>query len=135
MRPFRLDNDMKTMTGVFYPTGWMVLMFPGEREARDAARLLEEQHGVSPDAVLLVTPQQFRSEILGAKGDEAILPSAGTEGDTIRRFAELAAQGHHALMVHAPHAEESDRVMAALQGAPISYGQKYRKLVIEDIVA
>lgn len=135
MKPFQLENGMKTMTGVFYPTGWMVLMFPGEREARDAARLLEEQHGVAPDAVLLLTPQDFRGQILGAKGDEAPLPSAGSEGDTVRRFAELAAQGHHGLMVHAPKAEDSDRVMAALKDAPISYGQKYRKLVIEDIVA
>jgi len=37
--------------------------------------------------------------------------------------------------VHAPHAADSDRVMDLLQGAGISYGQKYRTLVIEDVVA
>jgi hypothetical protein len=36
--------------------------------------------------------------------------------------------------VHAPHQEDSDRVMAALKDVPIAYGQKYRKLVIEDLV-
>jgi hypothetical protein len=133
MRPFRLDSDMKTLRGVFYPTGWMVLMLPGEQQARDAARLLE-QNGIGGDAIMLMTPEDVRRELVGAEGDDNMLPSAGTEGDTVRNITELAAQGHHALMVHAPHQEDSDRVMAALKGVPIAYGQKYRKLVIEDLV-
>jgi hypothetical protein len=133
MRPFRLDSNMRTLGGVFYPTGWMVLMLPGEQQARDAARLLE-QNGIGGDALMLMTPEDVRRELVGAEGDDNMLPSAGTEGDTVRNITELAAQGHHALMVHAPHQEDSDRVMAALKGVPIAYGQKYRKLVIEDLV-
>ena len=133
MRPFHLDSSMKTMRGVFYPTGWMVLMFPGEQLARDAAKLLED-NGVADGDVLLLTPEDFRREIIGAAGDDDMLPSAGTEGDTVRRFAELAGQGHYGLMVHAPKSESSDHVMELLRGCPIAYGQKYRALVIEDIV-
>jgi hypothetical protein len=133
MRPFHIDSDMRTLRGVFYPTGWMVLMLPGEQQARDAARLLE-QNGIGGDAIMLMTPQDVRRELVGAEGDDNMLPSAGTEGDTVRNITDLAAQGHHALMVHAPHQEDSDRVMAALKGVPIAYGQKYRKLVIEDLV-
>jgi hypothetical protein len=132
MRPFHLDSGMKTMRGVFYPTGWMVLMFPGEQQARDAARTLVHD-GFAEDAMMLATPQEVRRELAGAAGDDDLVPSVGTEGDTVRKFAELAAQGHHALLVHAPHQEDSDRVMALLKGAPISYGQKYRTLVIEDL--
>jgi hypothetical protein len=133
MKPFHLESSMKTMRGVFYPTGYMVLMFPGEQEARDAARLLTDD-GIDADCVCLITPEDFRREIVGATGDDDMLPSAGTEGDTIRRFSELARQGHYALMIHAPKAEQSDHVMAVLKDAKISYGQKYRTLVIEDIV-
>jgi hypothetical protein len=133
MRPFHIDSDMRTLRGVFYPTGWIVLMLPGEQQARDAARLLE-QNGIGGDAIMLMTPADVRRELVGAEGDDNMLPSAGTEGDTVRNITELAAQGHHALMVHAPHQEDSDRVMAALKGVPIAYGQKYRKLVIEDLV-
>lgn len=133
MRRFHLDSEMKNMSGVFYPTGWMVLMMPGEQDARDAARLLAD-NGFADDALMIMTPEDVRTELLDAKGDEGIMPSAGTEGDTVRRFAEMAAQGHHALMVHAPHGEESDRVMELLKEFPISYGQRYRKLVIEDLV-
>jgi hypothetical protein len=132
MRPFQFDSKMKNMGGVFYPTGWTVLMLPGEREARDAARKLADA-GVAEDDVMLLTPQDFREHIVGATGDDEILPSAGTEGDTVRRFAELAREGHYGLMAHTPHQEDSDRVTAALADVPIAYGQKYRMLVIEDV--
>jgi len=134
MRPFQLDSGMTTMRGTFYPTGWMVLMFPGEQQARDAAQLLARE-GVGEDALMMVSPADVRKHLLGTAGDDGILPSAGTEGDTVRKFAELAAQGHYGLMVHVPHQEDADRVTALLENAPISYGQRYRKLVIEDVVA
>lgn len=134
MRKFKLDSDMTTMRGTFYPTGWMVLMFPGEQEARDAARLLADS-GVADDAMMFLTPQDVREHLLGAVGDDKLIPSAGTEGDTVRRIAEHSAQGHHGLMVHVPHQEDADRVTALLKDAPISYGQRYRKLIIEDVVS
>lgn len=133
MRPFHLESSMKTMRGVFYPTGWMLLMFPSEQGARDAARLLEDG-GLAESDVLLVTPEDFRREIVGATGDDDLLPSAGTEGDTVRKFSALAKEGHHGLMIHAPKSEDSDRIMEQLRDCKISYGQKYRTLVIEDIV-
>jgi len=132
MRAFHLDPNMKTMGGVFYPTGWMVLMFPGEQEARGAGKILADS-GMDDGDLMLITPGDFRREILGATGDDELLPSAGTEGDTVRRFAELAAQGHHALMIHAPDHKQSEHILELLRDRPISYGQKYRKLVIEDV--
>jgi hypothetical protein len=131
MKPFHLDPGMKTMRGVFYPTGWLVLMFAGEQQARDAAKLLSD-NGVDAD-VQLVTPEDFRRDIVGATGDDDMLPSAGTEGDTVRKFAGFARDGHYGLMVHAPKGEDSERVLELLRGSGIVYGQKYRHLVIEDV--
>ena len=133
MRPFHLDSGMRTMGGKFYPTGWMVLMFPGERDAQEAARKLADG-GIAESDVMMVTPDQFRTQILDLAHDNAILPSAGTEGDTVRQFATYAMRGHHALMVHAPESEQAERVMELLRDCPIAYGQRYRKLVIEDVV-
>jgi hypothetical protein len=121
------------MRGVFYPTGWLVLMFAGEQQARDAAKLLAD-NGVDGD-VLLVTPEDFRRDIVGAAGDDDMLPSAGTEGDTVRKFAQYAREGHHGLMIHAPKGEDSDRVVELLRGSGVTFGQKYRHLVIEDVEA
>lgn len=36
MKPFQLESSMLTMRGVFYPTGYMVLMFPTGQDARAA---------------------------------------------------------------------------------------------------
>lgn len=134
MKPFALEPDMVTMGGVFYPTGYMVLMFPTEKEARDAGHALEAD-GQNGESICLLTPQQIQEQIVRTVGNADIpLPSAGTEADTVRHFAQLASQGHYALMIHAPSHDESGHVMQVLRDAPISYGQKYRKLVIEDLV-
>lgn len=134
MKAFHLDSKMTTMGGVFYPTGYMFLMFPSEQEARTAERILEDD-GFYGEEVSLIPPQVIQEDIARTVGGADIpLPSAGTEADTVRRYAELASQGHWALMIHAPSAAETERVMGVLKDCKISYGQKYRHLVIEDLV-
>ena len=134
MKPFAIEPSMLTLRGVFYPTGYMFIMFPTEADARDAERILEE-NGCSGESISLLTSQDILEKVAHTVGDADIpLPSAGTEADTVRHFAQLASQGHHALMIHAPSAKQSDHVMEVLKNSNISYAQKYRHLVIEDLV-
>jgi len=135
MKPFTLEPGMLTMRGVFYPTGHMFLMFPTEQDARGAERVLE-RNGYSGEATSLLTPRDIQEKVARTVGNADIpLPSAGTEADTVRHFAELASQGHYALLIHAPSAKESERIMELLKDCHISHGQKYRHLVIEDLDA
>jgi hypothetical protein len=135
MKQFELEDKMLTLRGVFYPTGYMFIMFPTEKDARDAEYALEEAQGHSSDSVSLLTPQDILQKIARTVGNADLpLPSAGTEADTVRHFTELASQGHYALMIRAPTAAETERVMEVLKKFPISYAQKYRHLVIEDLV-
>lgn len=134
MKPFVLDNHMCTMRGVFYPTGHMVLMLPGEEEAKKACHDLTHA-GISSEEISLLPPDVIMDEIAHTVGSADMpLPSPGTEADTVRQLTHLAAQGQWGLLVHAPHAKDSEKVMQALKGHPITYGQKYRQLVIEDLV-
>ena len=134
MKHFELEPAMLTMRGVFYPTGYMVVMLLTEQDARAAVSKLEES-GVLGEKVALLSPDVIHEKIARTVGTADIpLPSAGTEADTVRRFAELASQGHWGLMIHAPHGDETARIMAILKAFPLSYGQKYRQLVIEDLV-
>lgn len=134
MKPFSLETDMLTMGGVFYPTGYMFVMFPTEKDARDGERKLEDD-GYTGEEISLVSPGDIQEKIARTVGNADIpLPSAGTEADTVRRYAELASQGHHALLIHAPKGEETEHIMQLLKDCPISYAQKYRHLVIEDLV-
>ena len=134
MKPLCVAS-LTNMRGVFYPTGYMVLMFPTLEDARHAYELLRKDH-VSEDDLCLATPEEFERQITGAtdEDDDALLPSVGTEGDTARRFRLLAHEGHHALIVHANPGMSSEHVLDLLKDLPISYGQRYRHLVIEDLV-
>jgi hypothetical protein len=136
MKPFAIEPNMLTMRGVFYPTGYMFIMFPTEQDARQAESALEDS-GISGESISLLSPQDIQEKVARTVGSADMpLPSAGTEADTVRHFTQLASEGHHALMIHAPTSRQSDRVMEVLKlkNAHMSYGQKYRNLVIEDLV-
>jgi hypothetical protein len=134
MKPFELLPKMLTMGGVFYPTGYMFIMFPTMKEARDAELALEDE-GYPGEYISFLTPRDIQEKVVRTIGHaDAPMPSAGTEADTVRRFAELASEGHHALLIHAPSAKQTEHVMDVLKDANISYGQKYRHFVIEDLV-
>ena len=133
MKPFILDSSMTTMAGVFYPTGHAVLMFPGKEEARKAGKALIDA-GFPEDDISVLPPEVIMGDIARTVGSADIpMPSVGTEADTVRQMTEFAAQGHWGLLVHAPHQKDGDRMMNALRGLPVSYAQKYRQLVIEDL--
>lgn len=135
MKPFTVDRRMTNMRGVFYPTGHIVLMFPTEEDARHAYQLLR-QDGIADDDLCLAKPEEFETQLIGASDDDddMLLPSIGTESDTARHFRELAHAGHHALVVHASAKVRSEHVLDLLHDTHISYGQRYRFLVIEDLV-
>jgi len=136
MKAFHIDSSMTNMRGVFYPTGHMVLTFPTERDARRACELLRRD-GVCEDDLCIAKPEEFERQLSDAidEYEDVLLPSVGTEFETARRFRHLAHQGHFALIVHAKSSMTSDHVLGVLHDLPISYGQRYRFLVIEDLVS
>lgn len=133
MKYLELSPDLLNLRGQFYPTGYIVAMFPGEDAARAAGKALAAA-GIGADGLSLITPEVMMGDVARTVGSgDMPLPSAGTEGDTIRRFAHLAAQGQWALMIHAPDNDVAERVMKALEGHRPSHAQRYRRLVIEDL--
>ena len=134
MKAFAPQSKMYTMSGVFYPTGYIFLMFPTAADAAEAERKLVDA-GCGGGEITLLTPQDIHEKIApgGMHADET-LPSPGSEGATARHYEHLAREGHHALLVPAKSAKETECVMHALQGMNISYAQKYRHFVIEDLV-
>lgn len=133
MKPFVLVPKMLTLQGVFYPTGYAFLLFPDEEDAKKAAAELEAA-GFDGDIIMLLPPEVILREIGKVDGESDVtLPSVGTEGATVRKYVDLAREGHFALMVKAPSDKDTQRVMAAIASLPFSYGQKYHILAIEDL--
>ena len=57
LKPFVLSPEMLTVFGVFYPTGYIVLMFPHVEQAEQAAHAQQNPFGaVTPDAVAPANP-------------------------------------------------------------------------------
>jgi hypothetical protein len=133
VQAFVMTPKMSTLQGVFYPTGYAFLMFPDAENAEEAARELEAANFDDQD-IMLLTPELILREIGKIDGESSIaLPSVGTEGATVRKYIDLAREGHHALMVKAPSDKESERMMSIVRKLPFSYGQKYHMLAIEDL--
>jgi hypothetical protein len=108
-------------------------MYPSLDAARQAAKSLTDG-GIGADELSLLTPELIQEQITRTVGNADIpLPSAGTEADTVRVFANLASDGHHGLLVHAPKGADGDQVMELLKDSGFSTAKKYRQLVIEDM--
>jgi len=133
VQAFQMTPKMTSMQGVFYPTGYVFLMFPDAQTAEQAGQALTAA-GLDTQEAMLLTPQVILQEI--GKLDErstVTLPSVGTEGATVGKYIELARKGHHALMLQSPSDEDTERVIAAVRNLPFSYAQKYHMLAIEDL--
>ena len=133
MKQFAMDPKMLTLSGVFYPTGYAVIMFPDANQAEQATRELVSG-GYDSEAIMLLPPNTILREIGRVNGDSDVdLPSVGTEGATVQKYVKLARQGQHGIMVHAASDKDTERVMSVVRTLPFSYAQKYHMLAMEDL--
>jgi hypothetical protein len=134
MKPFSLDPSMRaTIGGAFYPTGYSMVMFARQEDAVSVGQRLIDD-GMSGEDIFLIPPQAVLSQITPtvAEADDP-LPSAGTEGATVRAYTKLAREGHTALLVKTDDSETAERLMTAVRTVPYAIAQRYRTLVIEDL--
>lgn len=134
MKNFSLEPRMiATMGGAFYPTGYSMVMFPSSEDAKKVGQRLAE-NGFDADTIYLIPPEIVLSQITPTISDaDNPLPSAGTEGATVRAYTKLAREGHSALLVQTKNEEAAERLMGVVRTVPYSIAQRYRMLVIEDL--
>lgn len=132
MTPFSLDSSMTSMGGVFYPTGHVFALVPTEDVAQAAAQAL---HALGyAGAVRHATPDAILSDIVPTLGvTQDLLPSVGMEGEIVQRMGELAAAGHHGLLV-ALGKDDAQEVADVLNAYGATAAFHYRELVIEELV-
>jgi len=134
MKHFTLEPDMTAaIGGAFYPTGHSMVMFPDAGDAsRVGHRLID--NGVSGDDIYLIPPDTVLKEIASTVNEaDNPLPSAGTDGATVRAYTKLAREGHTGLLVRTKNDEAAERLMEVVRTVPYSIAQRYRRLVIEDL--
>ncbi len=134
MKPFRLEPDMiAAIGGAFYPTGYSMILFPDEQDARKVGEQLSSA-GISGDDVYFLPSEAILSQITPTVNEsDTPLPSAGTDAATVRAYSKLAREGHVALLVKTPDEHAAEQLMQVVRTVPYSMAQRYRMLVIEDL--
>jgi len=134
MRHFTLEPNMRaSFGGAFYPTGHSLVMFPSAEDASRIGHRLIEKGIVSGDEVYLMPPETVLAEIAPTvRTSDNPLPSAGTDGATVRAFLKLAQDGHTGLLIRTKDGATAERVMELVRTVPYSIAERYRTLVIED---
>jgi hypothetical protein len=129
-----LSKSLFNIRGQFYPRDHVLAMLPSEGAARAAARELCHQ-GTATDAITILSPEDIRGNLAPSGGEsDSPLPSPGTEAQTSRRLVQFAQDGHWALLIHSKHREDDDRMVAVLTQHNAPLAERYRALVIEDLV-
>lgn len=134
MKRFALDSSMvATIGGAFYPSGYSMVMFPSAVDAEKVGQQLIAD-GVSGDDLFFLPAETILGQITPTVQDaDDPLPSAGTDGATVRAYTKLAREGHAGLLVRTKDAEAAERMMTVVRQVPYSMAQRYRTLVIEDL--
>jgi len=134
VQPFSLDSSMTALIGgSFYPTGYSFVMFPDPKDAETVGDKLTEQ-GFDSGDVFLLSPKTVLTQVTPTQSEaDDPLPSAGTEGATVRAYTKLAREGHGALLVKTDDEAAAERLMVVVRTVPYSIAQRYRMLVIEDL--
>ena len=121
------------MGGTFYPKGYAFIMFPSAALAERAAFEIGDT-AQSGGSTMFLNAATVLREVGKVEGESNVeLPSVGTEGATVRKYVDLARNGHCALMIKVDTDEETERIMQIARSASFSYGQRYHLLAIEDL--
>jgi hypothetical protein len=119
--------------GAFKPVGHVVIAFPDDAAAQQAARDLRDL-GFGPEDILFYTGEEEGREMRDLLDGVTGTAEFGHEIALMRRYCELAREGCGWLIVFAPEDEQALRVgeVAHRHGARVA--ERYHRLVVEDML-
>lgn len=118
--------------GIFYPTGHIVTAFASAEGADKARRALLDA-GFSSEHILSIDDRTMVREAQENLDDSGVL-SVGASLPAREKQLELAREGCHFLLVHAPDDGDDKRLMQTLSGMDARYAVKYHRLIIENLL-
>jgi hypothetical protein len=119
--------------GVFKPVGHVIVAFPDD-ESSQAALAEMLRSGFTASDIVAYTPQQMKEQADIDIDQAGLLAGIGQELNLVKAHRELAVQGHHFLVVHAPDDDDSARVAEIAQRFNAARAQKYGRLFIEELI-
>lgn len=134
MQTLNVTSHMHALIGgAFYPTGFTLVMYPSESDARAVASRLSGASFTVEDIFLVPPAVVFEQIFPTADGSDGPLPSMGSDGSAVRQMAELAREGHYGLLVRTPNTEAREALRALIAGTAHSLAMSYQSLAIENL--
>jgi hypothetical protein len=126
-------DDLPLSFGAFAPVRYVVVALPDASSAQQAQSALQDQ-GFGADDVLSFTDEEMAGRLKAVLPDVSGAAGFGSEIQSMRSYYELALQGHHWLLVHAPETAQSAKVaeLAKQHGAKLA--TKYNMMTVEDLI-
>jgi hypothetical protein len=118
--------------GITYPTGHILAAFAEYDEAARLRHVLMAG-GYGADECTLLTPADVIEAAQRELSAPTLLASLGYGLQARHEQLQLARDGHHFLLVHAPHHSDYEHMLRVLARTHVRYAVRYRSLVIEDI--
>jgi hypothetical protein len=119
--------------GAFKPVGHVVVAFPDDEAAQQAARELRGL-GFGPEDILFYTGEEEGREMRDLLDNVSGTAEFGHEIVLMRRYCELAREGCGWLIVFAPEDEQAMRVSEVAQRHGARVAERYHRLVVEDLL-
>ncbi|WP_157271109.1 hypothetical protein [Azohydromonas aeria] len=119
--------------GAFKPVGHVVVAFPDDESAQQAARALRNL-GFGPEDILFYTGEENGREMRELLEGVSGTAEFGHEVVLMRRYLELAQEGCGWLIVFAPEDEQALRVSEVAHQHGARVAERYHRLVVEDML-
>ena len=129
----KLTKDkFPTLLGVFSPTGYIVMAFATDSDARKAQKTLLDG-GFKEEDVTHYNDDEVVSEFEKSE-EQAISPlQIGQDVAKVEEFLGLAKEGCGFLVVYAPKGERSKLAITIVHPYGLKFAEKYNWLTIEEL--
>lgn len=126
-------SNPPTTFGVFKPVGHVVVALESAAVAQAVSAQLFAQ-GFSMEDVVHYTPAEMKAQVDAQVATASAMASVGQDLNLILAHRKLAESGCSFLVVHAPEAEQVDRIGVIANAVHAKSAQRYGMLVVEELM-
>lgn len=127
------DREENTSFGVFKPVGHVVIAFPDADGASAAADAMTAG-GIDAATVRRLDDREMVEQIDRDMARASPLAAVGQELNLVKAHRDLATQGCHWLVVHAPEDALASRVAEIARSHGAIRAQSYGRFIIEELI-
>ncbi len=126
-------SNPPTSFGVFKPVGHVVIALDSERVALATAEQLMAQGFAAAD-ITRYTPMEMKNQVDAQAATASPMAAIGQDLNLILAHRALAESGCSFLVVHAPEAEQVDKIRVVAHAVHAKSAQRYGMLVVEELL-